>query len=294
MASGQVYQARGEKGGGEDVHEDRSWLRGPQGRREPERLRLYDGSSGGDLWQLLQVSPLIPDILFDPPLFRYYKRRLAPKIDVRLVVLTLITVMSMVQYYSAWYNHAETIKYLATVPRYRIQALDIAKVRGMLVTEKKGATKETIRKREEVAIKEIIEELMDQNGGYPKPELNQILWIQIIRFPRSLYEFVRFHLDWIWRFYILRHEYSDTEKEYIVRRRLGMTEKQWSSLEAAAKRLYMDRRLWEAEAWAEWEEEREEEERRRRAESGRSKQERRWEKRGDNRMTFDENYEWDE
>ena len=64
----------------------------------------------------------------------------------RLVVLTLITVMSMVQYYSAWYNHAETIKYLATVPRYRIQALDIAKVRGMLVTEKKGATKETIRK----------------------------------------------------------------------------------------------------------------------------------------------------
>ena len=212
----------------------------------------------------------------------------------RLVVLTLITVMSMVQYYSAWYNHAETIKYLATVPRYRIQALDIAKVRGMLVTEKKGATKETIRKREEVAIKEIIEELMDQNGGYPKPELNQILWIQIIRFPRSLYEFVGFHLDWIWRFYILRHEYSDTEKEYIVRRRLGMTERQWSSLEAAAKRLYMDRRLWEAEAWAEWEEEREEEERRRRAESGRSKQERRWEKRGDNRMTFDENYEWDE
>ena len=56
----------------------------------------------------------------------------------------------------------------------------------------------------------------------------------------------------------------------------------------------MDRRLWEAEAWAEWEEERAEEERRRRAESGRSKQERRWEKRGDNRMTFDENYEWDE
>ena len=43
-----------------------------------------------------------------------------------------------------------------------------------------------------------------------------------------------------------------------------------------------------------WEEEREEEERRRRAESGRSKQERRWEKRGDNRMTFDENYEWDD
>ena len=55
---------------------------------------------------------------------RYYKRRLAPKIDIRLVVLTLITVMSMVQYYSSWYNHSETIKYLATLPSYRLRALE--------------------------------------------------------------------------------------------------------------------------------------------------------------------------
>ena len=113
------------------------------------------------------------------------------------------------QYYSAWYNHSETIKYLATVPRYRIQALDIAKERGMLMVDRRGTTKEQVKKREEAAIREVIEELMDQNGGYPKPELNQILWIQIIRFPRTVYEFLKFHLDWIWRFYILRHEYTD-------------------------------------------------------------------------------------
>ena len=53
--------------------------------------------------------------------YRYYARRLAPQIDIRLVVVSLITVMSLVQYYSAWYNHTETIKYLATVPKYRIQ-----------------------------------------------------------------------------------------------------------------------------------------------------------------------------
>ena len=114
-----------------------------------------------------------------------------------------------VQYYSAWYNHSETIKYLATVPRYRIQALDIAKERGMLMVDRRGTTKEQVKKREEAAIREVIEELMDQNGGYPKPELSQILWIQIIRFPRTVYEFLKFHLDWIWRFYILRHEYTD-------------------------------------------------------------------------------------
>ena len=53
--------------------------------------------------------------------YRYYRRRLAPQIDLRLVLVSLVTVMSLVQYYSAWYNHTETIKYLATVPKYRIQ-----------------------------------------------------------------------------------------------------------------------------------------------------------------------------
>ena len=73
-----------------------------------------------------------------------------------------------------------------------------------------------------------------------------------------------------------------------------MTERQWSSLEARSKQVYMERRLWESEAWQEWEEERQEEERLRQAMSGRSKQERRWEKKGGSRMTFDENYEWDD
>ena len=53
--------------------------------------------------------------------YRYYARRLAPRIDIRLVLVSLITILSLVQYYSACYNHTETIKSLARVPKYRIQ-----------------------------------------------------------------------------------------------------------------------------------------------------------------------------
>ena len=38
VASGQVHQARGEEGGGADVHEDRRGLRGAQGRGESQGL----------------------------------------------------------------------------------------------------------------------------------------------------------------------------------------------------------------------------------------------------------------
>ena len=124
----------------------------------------------------------------------------------------------------------------------------------MLFVNKKGVTKDQIKKQEELIIKQIIEELMDQNGGYTRPELNQILWIQIIRLPRTIYEWLMFNIDWVWRFYIQRLEYSELEQEYIVRKRLKMTERQWSSLDERAKNIYMVRKLWENEAWQQWQE----------------------------------------
>ena len=195
------------------------------------------------------------------------------------------------------------------------KALDIARERKLLLVNKKGVTKEQIKKQEEIVIKEVIEELMDQNGGYTRPELNQILWIQIIRLPRTIYELLIFNIDWVWRFYIQRQEYSELEQEschksmlkivsyiilsyfnrtnffsgrdihngrtkfnyillafpkcsmhfqiilvtileqeYIIRKRLGMTERQWSSLDDRNKNIYMVRKLWEKEAWQQWQE----------------------------------------
>ena len=72
---------------------------------------------------------------------------MAPKIDVRIVLLSLVTIVSAVQYYSAWYNFEQTINHLATVPKYRYQALEIAKEQGLIKekTEKiKGVSKEEV------------------------------------------------------------------------------------------------------------------------------------------------------
>ena len=220
---------------------------------------------------------------------------MAPKIDVRIVLFALVTIVSAVQYYSAWYNFEQTINYLATVPKYRYQALEIARELGLIKEKQekvRGVPKDEIKRQEETVIKNVIADMMDKNGGYQRPELEQILWVQIVKFPSTFYSFVKFNVSWIWRFYILRNEYGETEMNYLIRRNLGLTERQWQAIGEDEKNLYLERRLWEREAWKIWEEEKAEEERIRHAMSGRSKQERRWEKKGDNRMTFDENYDW--
>ena len=62
------------------------------------------------------------------------------------------------------------------------QALTIARENQMLGRgREKGVSKEEAKRKEEAAIKEVISDLMDQNGGYPRPEVGQVLWLQIIR-----------------------------------------------------------------------------------------------------------------
>jgi len=229
--------------------------------------------------------------------YRYYKRRMAPKVDVRIVILALVTVVSIVQYYSTWYNFEEAINHLATVPKYRYQALEIAKDRGMLTElgskkKTKGLSKEEIKRKDEKIVRDVIADMMDSNGGYQRPEIRGILWVRIVLLPLNMYQWVVFNLSWIWRFWILREEYSEKEQEYLVRRNMCLNDRQWTAMDVSEKELLMGRKLWEPEEWKIWKEEKEEEERLKAATSGRSKQERRFEKKGDNRMTFDENYDW--
>ena len=55
------------------------------------------------------------------PSARYYARRLAPRVDIRIVLVALVTIVSALQYYIAWFNFEAAISHLATVPKYRLQ-----------------------------------------------------------------------------------------------------------------------------------------------------------------------------
>ncbi len=90
--------------------------------------------------------------------YRYYRRRMAPKVDVRIVIAVTISVVSAIQYYSAWSNYEEAIKYFVSVPKYRIQATTIAKEEGLLLRDKKadrGKSKEQIKEEDEKVIRKV-------------------------------------------------------------------------------------------------------------------------------------------
>lgn len=76
-------------------------------------------------------------------------------------------------------------------------------------------------------IKEVLEENMDIRGGYAKPKVTDVLWIQLVFLPYTIALYLIWYCRWVWRFDILREEYGLEEKLYLIRKNLGLSETQF-------------------------------------------------------------------
>lgn len=121
------------------------------------------------------------------------------------------------------------MKYLAMQPKYRTMALEYAEDEGLLddVRKIKKRNKEVIKAEEEKIIRKVLEENMDIRGGYAKPKVTDVLWIQIVLLPYTLSLYFAWYASWVWRFTIQRQEYGLEEKLYLIRKNLGMSETQF-------------------------------------------------------------------
>lgn len=226
--------------------------------------------------------------------YRYYRRRVAPKIDVRIVLFVTISIISIIQYYSAWQRYETAIKYFMTVPKYRNRAMDIAKEEGLLPNDRRAGGKSKQSKTEqkeeiERIIKKVIEEKMDIKGAYAKPTVFDILWVQIIIFPYTLCIYIWWYISWIVKHNILKQPFTREEKLYLIRKNLKVGQHQFDSIEDEKKEEYLEKELWIKSIFDSWHAEEEENMKKQLAESSRYKQYRRYMKNhGVGRMTFDD------
>ncbi|XP_062827913.1 dnaJ homolog subfamily C member 25 isoform X2 [Anolis carolinensis] len=223
--------------------------------------------------------------------YHYYSRRLAPKVDVRIVILVTVCAISVFQFFSWWSSYNEAINYLATLPKYRIQATEIARQQGLLNTArekgKSRRSKEELRKEQEEIIKDVIKTKIDIKGGYQKPQIYDILFFQILLTPFYLCKYIGWYCWWIYCFNIKGQEYGEEEKLYIIRKHMKMSKSQFDTLEENQKETFLERRLWIRENYELYKQEQEEELKKKMAMDPRWKRYRRWMRNeGPGRLTF--------
>jgi len=224
------------------------------------------------------------DYLLDNPeeyyrhYYYYYRHRVAPKVDIRLVIVATILIISLIQYISAVHKYSDAVKYLLTQQKYRLRAIELAKERGLWEDDKrrKRKNKAEAKEEEEAIIRSIIEENVDIRGGYKRPSVFDTLIFQLFIFPYYIYTYLRWFIRWHWKFTIGREPYGDEEKAYLIRRYLKLTQAQYDCMEDKEKEEYLREKLWIHENFVKWKTEKEEEEKRRLAESGQYKRYRRY------------------
>ncbi|KAI1280297.1 DnaJ -like protein [Halotydeus destructor] len=224
--------------------------------------------------------------------YYYFRRRYSPKVDVRIVLVVTITIISAAQYYGSMSKYNEAIDYFLTVPKYKTQAQQIAKEDGLLSTDKKknkGKSRDDVRLEEEAILRKIIEDKMDIKGSYEKPTYRDVLWVQLILLPYTLLLWLKFYSRWFFKFTLMKEEYGDEEKMYIMRRNMKLSQGQWDQLEDDEKEEYMEQELWLPENFAQWKQERDDDNKAKLAESASYKRYRRWLKKGGaGQITFGE------
>ncbi|XP_046405256.1 dnaJ homolog subfamily C member 25 homolog isoform X2 [Ischnura elegans] len=223
--------------------------------------------------------------------YRYYRRHVTPKVDVRIVVAVTITIISAVQYFSASQRYNSAITYLSTVPKYRLKALDMAKKLGKFDTSKKSRrrTKNEMKEEEDMIIRQVLEDNIDIRGGYAKPKVTDVLWIQLLLLPVNIVLYIAWYLRWVWKFNIKKMEYGKEEKLYLIRKRLKMTQIAFDALEEEKRETFLKQELWIEEKYQQWFTKREEDMKKQLAENARYKACRRYMKNhGAGRITFDD------
>jgi len=227
--------------------------------------------------------------------YRAWRRRNYPNVDVRLVIAVLITLISGVQYYNGWSKYNEAISYFSSTPKYRNKAMEIAREQGLLGTnaadkrKNRSKSKQQLKEQEDTIIRDIIQDKMDIRGVYAKPTMYDVLWVQLAMMPIWFCQSAKWQIDWLWRFTILKQEFGDEQKLYLIRRKMALSRGQWEAMEDHEHKSFLKQELWKDDKFKEWKACKDEELRVKQATNSKMKMYRRYLKNnGPGRMYFDD------
>ncbi|KAM7541077.1 hypothetical protein Aperf_G00000042698 [Anoplocephala perfoliata] len=223
-----------------------------------------------------------PDAMFYH-YYRYYKRRYSPKVDVRLVFVSLIMILSAIQYVSQRTKYNQALSYLVRDPKYRNQAKEMAIATKRFQSERqrlgRKLNRDEIKAQEEEIIRTIIVENFDVRGDCGPPSIRNTLVAKIFLLPYYAATYFCWFLRWIILFTILRRPYGPEEKEYLTRWRLGYSKSRWDGLDEEKKAYFNHLDLWNQDNFKAYVERIEEERRIRISEDANQKRYRRYLKR---------------
>lgn len=193
----------------------------------------------GRAYEVLKDEEMREDydsFLQDPERMFYHMRRYkgwkgAPKVGVVSIVLVLVTIISVAQYFIAQNN----------------RQMDIDRVMNNPVTKKQikkeAEARVNLKKKSKDEIEAIMKAIAAEN--FPEPDPWDILWAKIILLPIALAKFSACRLDWYLRIKILKQEMTKDDKVFWISYFMGIKTQDFIALPQEEQDSWFEVEAWE-------------------------------------------------
>ncbi|EGT44601.1 hypothetical protein CAEBREN_30003 [Caenorhabditis brenneri] len=148
--------------------------------------------------------------------------------------------------------------------------------KGLLEMDRNGKLKKTKGVDNDAIIKQIIIDNLDVTGGYKKESLYETLAWHTIVFPVTICRYIKWNIQWYWRFSVQKEELDDEAKLYLIRRYLGVSQLEFDQRYEADIDNLFERECWIKENCLVWKAEKDAAEQEKMAQSGRYKRYKRY------------------
>lgn len=181
--------------------------------------------------------------------YRLFNQRFSPNFNVIGFVCIFIIIVSTIQYLYHKYTFTEAVKY--AMKKLRNHYMQLIEHDEILMEMKKKIknkkSKEEYKREEERALLDMAEITVIEDGVYSKPELRDLLIVHAAKSPYYFVCYMRWLVNWYWRFNYCGEPYGDIEKEYLTRKCIGLWKNDWNNIDNKEKETYMKKELWVAE-----------------------------------------------
>eukprot|EP01134_Creolimax_fragrantissima_P004418 CFRG4418T1 len=188
----------------------------------------------------------------------YHRPRVSTQVDAGLVIFCLLTLISLGQYYfinQSFDIQIHEILFTEDKLRHELNARAEREGHGKLLKNEKG---KPLPKDE---LKQVLFNLYADDIGLSanidRCEWTDVLWVRIFMWAILLPIYIFHAMKFFMRHVIMNSEYSDGEKEYMTRKRMLISRRNWKRHTQEYKDELIARELWKEECWKQYKEDQE-------------------------------------
>jgi len=198
---------------------------------------------------------------------RYSKPTYMPKSDLRFVVFLTLVIISAIQFLFKQSQFKTTLSAAKKSPHYQDKLKKYVKE----LTEKPSAAAKksgfrgdagTTKGKKETPKAEVLDECKKEAEAKldaelmaelpPEPKMMDTIIVDFFKLPLTVGYGLQFHVGWIVNFKLLGKEYGPAEMEYLTKKAVGVTDKDWEEADEKEKKDLLAKELWVAENLEAW------------------------------------------